>query len=169
MNSSQLKKEHSFMDFLYCILTLAVPLITALIGIFINSVLWFVIYILICLVLMILLMKYICSHCPYYNKSGTKVKCRFYWFMPKFFSPKEEPLSNKMKFLPYLATAIIFLLPLIWLVQEPSLLIIYILSAAVFLLGVRRHECCYCLFFECPSNTVSFQVQEDYKKGSESQ
>ena len=52
------------------------------------------------------------------------------------------------------ATLVVVAVPFYWLAAEPGLLIIYLMSLAVFAITVRRHECGRCVYYNCPSNKV---------------
>ncbi len=159
-NETDLKKHHSFQDFLYWNTVVAVPIFTAFVAIFEISVGWFIVYLLICIGTALMVYKFYCSHCPYYVHGGKHIKCMFFWGVPKFFPPRPGSLSFLEKSVSIAAPVILVLFPLYWLIQAPQLLIIFVLSLAVLLATARRYECRRCVFFECPSNCVPDELKE---------
>ncbi len=149
-----LKRQHRFVDFLYWIMVVALPIITACIGIFKESPGWMFTYIIICLLLVAVIYRFYCTHCPHYVQGEKTTKCMFFWGMPKFFDVRPGPLSPFEKTVSFLAPVIIILIPLYWLISQPGLLAIYVLSVAVLLTTVRRYECNRCVYFHCPVNRV---------------
>jgi len=161
------KKHHSFGDFFYWNIVAAVPVITACIGIYRNSILWFVVYLIVCAVGVVLIYRFYCTHCPHYVEGGKTTKCMFFWGVPKFFTPRPGPLSGFDKSVVFCAPAMVILLPLYWLYTQTELLIIFVLSLTVFLLTVRRYECVRCTYFECPANQVSEEMKDQYRVSEE--
>jgi hypothetical protein len=58
-----------------------------------------------------------------------------------------------------IAALIIILLPLYWLRLQVDLLVIYLLSFAIFLITIRRNECSRCIYFNCPANNVPEDIK----------
>ena len=90
---TQLKTRHTFLDFLYWILVVSVPFLTACVAIAEKSMVGLVIYIIACISLVMVLLRFYCIHCPHYHQEGKTLKCMFFWWMPKFFKAKSTPLS----------------------------------------------------------------------------
>jgi hypothetical protein len=44
----------------------------------------------------------------------------------------------------------VLLYPVYWILQEPKLFIIYLLSVITLFASVRRNECPRCIYTECP-------------------
>ena len=61
-----LKKQHKFVDFLYWNMVVALPIIAACIGIFKESPVWMFIYLIICILLVAVIYRFYCTHCPHY-------------------------------------------------------------------------------------------------------
>ena len=151
---SRLKKRHKFLDFLYWNLVASVPLITACIAIGKNSILGLILYLTAGLLLVIVLLKFYCTHCPHYIQSAKTLKCMFFWGIPKIFMPEPGPLKALDKVVALLSMLVIILLPLYWLLLAPDLMIIYVLSVGVMGATLKRYECRRCTYFQCPSNSV---------------
>ena len=154
-HQTPLKEKHTFGDFLYWVLVLSVPLVTAAIAMFQASPAWFILYLIAAAGLGLIVMRVFCSHCPHYTTGSKTLRCMFLWRIPKLFQERPGPLKMWEKAITLAAGAVLFLLlPLPGLLERPALLTVYILSLAVFLFSVRRHECVRCTFTECPSNRV---------------
>jgi len=159
----ELKNRHRFVDFLYWYLVISVPFITACAAILEHSASWFIIYIIAGFGGVITIYKFYCTHCPHYTRNTGTTKCMFFWGAPKFFKLNPGPLSLLEKAVVFLTVAVIVMLPVYWLIQQPALMVVYILSLAVFAITVRRNECGRCIYFNCPANAVP----ENIRKNSE--
>jgi hypothetical protein len=155
-----LKRQHRFVDFLYWNMLVALPIITACIGIFKVSPAGMFIYIIICILLVAVIYRFYCTHCPHYVQGVKTTRCMFFWRMPKFFDARPAPLSLFEKTVSFAAPAIIMLIPLYWLISQPGLLVIYVLSVAVLLTTARRYECSRCVYFNCPVNRVPEDIKD---------
>ena len=149
---ARLKMYHSFFDYLYWNLVAAVPVVTACVSIFKISIVWFVIYILVCIALILIVYRFYCTHCPHYIQGVGTTRCMFFWGMPKFFESRPGPLNLFEKAVSLIAPVVLVLFPLYWLIQQMDLLVIYVLSLAVLGLTIRRYECGRCIYFDCPAN-----------------
>jgi hypothetical protein len=147
-----LKEQHTFADFLYWTLVLAVPLVTAAVAMFRASVVWFVVYLIVGAGLVVVVMRTFCSHCPHYTTGGGTLRCMFFWGVPKLFQGRPVPLTWWEKGLTLAAAGVLLLLPVPALLEQPALLAVYVLSLGVFLVSVRRYECVRCTYRACPSN-----------------
>ncbi len=148
-----LKERHTFSDFVYWNLVLVIPVLTACIGLAGISIAGLVAYLVILAALTGVVMRFFCTHCPHYIQGeNNKVKCMFFWGMPKFFKPTPGPLSTKDKAVIGIAAICLMLLPIAWLIRTPGLLVIYLLSFSVFILTIRRYECHQCIYLDCPVN-----------------
>jgi hypothetical protein len=79
----------------------------------------------------------------------------FFWGMPKFFAPRPAPLSRGDKAATLAAAAALFLFPMPWLIFQPGLLTVYLLSGAILPASLVRQECRRCIYFGCPANRVA--------------
>jgi hypothetical protein len=154
-----LKTRHTFLDFLYWSLMVSVPFIAACIAIVEKSIVWLIIYLIACISLVMVIYRFYCIHCPHYHQSGKTLKCMFFWCMPKFFKPVSGPLSLLEKTVSVIALLVIIMLPIYWLLLQPGLLLIYLLSIGVLGLTLRRYECKRCVYFQCPSNCVPKELK----------
>lgn len=152
-SNDNLRKSYQFTDFLYYIVLAAVPFFTAFYAIS-CSIPWLIVYLGLCLVALVLIYRFYCSHCPHYIKNGNTTKCMFIWGIPKFFKRRSEPLYFINKSITFMAVILLIVFPLYWLFLQPGLLVIFILSLVAFLATVRRNECHRCIYYECPVNKV---------------
>lgn len=157
----QLKTQYSFKDFLFYVTLTAVPLVTAFVAIAGHSIRWAVGYVMFAVVMVALVLRFYCSHCPHYNRPGDTVKCLFFWGLPKKFEgrPGKPPQLDMLMTL--LASGLILLVPLYWLIREPGLLVIYALSLGGVIAAVRRSECERCIYYDCPANTVPDHLKQE--------
>jgi hypothetical protein len=155
----QLRTRYQFRDFLFYTALFAVPPVTALLAISRASAGWLLVYLAVCLAMVAVILKFFCTRCPHYTRGNGKLKCVFFWGLPKFFAPRPGALNTRDKAAAFIAPAVIVLFPLYWLLQQPGLLVIYILSASVAAAALQRMECDRCVYFECPAN----RVPEDQK------
>ena len=164
MNESkaQLKTHHKFSDYLYWNLVAAVPIITACIAILKNSIMWLILYIIVCILLIIVLYRFFCTHCPHYTQSANTTKCMFFWGIPKYFKSRPGPLNLFEKAISIIVPIVLILLPLYWLSLQPDLLVIYLLSLAVLGATIRRNECSRCIYFHCRVNCVPEDVKNQF-------
>ena len=162
MNGSEknVKYHHSFTDYLYWNLVMAVPIVTALIALYRHSLIWVPVYIALLIVLVTVIVKFYCSHCPHYVRGNRVVRCMLFWGVLKFVQERPGPLRIHEKVIALTAAVIIVLLPLYWLIRSPGLLVIYVLSFSVMVLTMRRYECGRCIYVDCPSNRVAKIVSE---------
>jgi hypothetical protein len=154
-----LKGQHQFKDYIYWTASASVPLLIAVNAIAAVSWGWLILYILIFLGLLACIYRFFCTHCPHYKRESNRLKCMFFWGMPKIFDPRSNPLSFMDKLITFVAAAIIVLLPIYWLSFKPFMLIIYLLSLAVSSATIRRYECDRCVYKDCPSNCVDSALQ----------
>jgi len=96
---------------------------------------------------------------PPLSSKRQDIKMYVFWWMPKFFKAKSGPLSLLEKAVSLMTCLIIIMLPMYWLLQQPGLLIIYILSVGVLGATLRRYECNRCVYFQCPSNCVPEELK----------
>lgn len=149
-----LKTHHTFLDFLYWNLVIAVPFVTACVAIARHSIVWLIGYIILCILLTVVILRFYCTHCPHYLRKSNKLKCMFFWGIPKHFKPRPEPLSILDKTVSTIVLVLIILFPIYWLRLQPALLVIYVLAWGVAMATLRRYECRRCVYFKCPSNCV---------------
>lgn len=148
-----LKHHYNFSDFLYYIMLLAIPVVTAVVAVLEQSGVGAVIvFLLVAGACIPIMLRFFCTHCPHYCRDEKHLKCIFFWGLPKFFEPRPGPLSIMEKTLSVTSPALLLLYPVYWLFQTPGLLIIYLLSVIVFGATVRRNECPRCIYSDCPAN-----------------
>ncbi|BBO72724.1 hypothetical protein DSCW_01410 [Desulfosarcina widdelii] len=157
--SKELRERYDFFDFLFYTCLLAVPLLTAAVGIARNTLGGLLVYILLIVVAVILVLKFFCSRCPHYAREDKLLRCIFFWDLPKFFAARPGELDTRDRIVTWAAPAALLAFPLIWLIHEPDLLAIFLLSLAGFAATVRRHECHRCIYFACPINKVSEEMK----------
>ncbi|MGB5985635.1 MAG: hypothetical protein WBG37_10050 [Desulfobacterales bacterium] len=157
----RLKAEYSFKDWIYWNLMLALPLMVALIGIGKQTIGGLIFYLILVLLGLGLFLRFFCPHCPHYTRKQSSFSCLFFWKVPKLFADRQGPLDLKEKVLVILAAALILVVPLFWLIETPSLLVIYLLALAVFVSTHLRNECSRCLFVDCPMNRVPEALHDE--------
>jgi hypothetical protein len=151
---TELRKAYRFGDYLYYTAAGMVPLLTGAVAIYPRSALGLIFYGVIVAAGAIAMLYFFCVHCPHYQKTGRTLKCIFFWGLPKLFAPRPAPLNRVEKAAAFGIVAGVLFFPLSWLAEDPGLLAIYLLSAAVFGLTIRRCECRRCTFFDCPANAA---------------
>ena len=160
-----LKTRYKFSDYIYWNLFAAIPFIIAFIAIIKSSLIWSIAYILVFLTqFLIVEYRFFCSHCPHYCQDEDTTKCLFIWGVPKYFKARPLSLTILDKFMMDLGFLVVILFPIYWLFFQPLLLIIYLLSWAVFGLTLKRYECNRCIYFHCPANSVPNNVRAQYRK-----
>jgi hypothetical protein len=153
-SQNELKTRYSFSDFLFYTCLLSVPFVTAFLAILKNSVWWAIGFIGLAVGISALILRFYCTHCPHYTREGKYLRCIFFWGLPKFFSKRPGTLDVVDKVVTFSATTLLLMFPLYWLLMEPGLLIVYLLSLAGFGAAIYRNECERCIYFECPANKV---------------
>lgn len=150
-----LKERYSFPDFLFYTCLLAVPMFTAVDAIVRHSVGWAVVFGVLVVSVTVLVLKFFCTRCPHYTRGERRLRCIFFWGLPKFFDPRPGALNGIDKLVAFGAPAVLLVFPLYWLLMEPGLLIVYLLSLAGFGAAIRRYECRRCIYQECPVNNAT--------------
>ena len=151
---NQLKSHYRISDFLFHIVLLSVPLLTAILAIAKASVLWTIVFIGLGAGITVIILKFYCTRCPHYIREGKYLKCIFFWGLPKFFTKRPGKPDISDKTITYSATIVFLIFPVYWLLMSPGLLFIYILSLIALGAAIYRNECDRCIFFECPANRV---------------
>ena len=162
---NRIKKQHRFQDYLYWNLVLAVPLVTAVIAIANHSLAGLIGFLLIIALMAGIIYRFFCTHCPHYIQGQQSTRCMFFWGMPKFFTEKPGPLSGKEKAISIAAPLITLSFPLPWMMDQPGLMLIYIMSLAVTGLTMWRQECVRCAYISCPANRVDTLTENETEKG----
>jgi hypothetical protein len=155
----ELKTGYSFSDFLFYICLLSVPLVTAVLAIFKNSVWWTMVFIGLGAAITVIILRFYCTRCPHYTRDGKNLKCIFFWDLPKFFKKRPGKLNVSDKVITYSATIVLLIFPLYWLLMAPGLLIVYLLSLIGFGAAIYRNECDRCIYFDCPANRVPEEIK----------
>ncbi len=155
-----LRTRYSFTDFLFYSCLLSVPLWTAIMAIFKHSTAWTIAFILVAAAMTGLVLKFFCTRCPHYAHEGKSLSCMFFWRLPKYFAARPGKLSTTDKLVSYGAMIVLLFFPLHWLVREPGLLTVFLLSATGFGSAVYRQECRRCIFFDCPANQVPADLKQ---------
>ena len=153
-SNRNLKSEYGLGDFLFYICLLAVPVVTAVAAILRHSTLWAVVFLLFSAGVVLVLVKFFCTRCPHYTRQGKTLRCIFFWGFPKLFTPRGGGYDNLDLAVTGLAAAAFVLFPVYWLLQEPGLFVIYLLSFAGLGAAIYRNECEQCLHLKCPMNRV---------------
>ena len=151
---NNLKYHHRFSDYLYWNLVAAVPVMTASIAIYKNSLIWLIVYLGLLMAFVTIIMKFYCSHCPHYVRGRRVITCMFFWGVPKIFRQRQGPLNVIEKGITFISAIIILLLPGYWLIKLPEFLLIYVFSVTVLAMTIKRYECSRCIYEGCPSNSV---------------
>jgi hypothetical protein len=149
---NRLKKEYTFGDYLFYMCLLAVPVLTAAAAVTRHSPAWTVLYLVFSAGMAALMLKFFCTRCPHYTREGSRLKCIFFWNFPKFFKPRAGRYGRIDLAVTVLAAAAVAVFPLYWLLREPGLLMIYLLSTAGFGAAIYRNECRRCIHSACPMN-----------------
>lgn len=152
MQGPLLRERYTFIDFLYYIILLAVPAFTAFYAIANYSMSWLIFYLGLCLASGLVILRFYCTHCPHYTRESRTIRCMFMWGIPKFFASRPGYLSLLDKAVALLVPIILVVFPQYWLLQQPGLMLIFILSLIGFLSTVRKNECRRCIYFDCPVN-----------------
>lgn len=155
-----LKERHGIGDFLYWNAMAGVPLLTAGLAIYHFSRGWLTLYIVTAVAMLGLIYRFYCTHCPHYTRKGKTTRCMFFWGMPKFFARRPGPLTGVDKAVTLAASAALFLFPINWLMAQPGLLTIYLLSFGILAATMVRHECHRCVYFDCPANRVPEELKQ---------
>jgi len=153
MEQPEQKPIPTFRDFLYWLVFVLLILLIGSVAIIRHSFWWFLFYLGIAAgAILGLWYQFICPGCPYYKQSVDTCKCMFIWGLPRFYSAKNRPYRTHELILGYLGISIVFLFPVIWLIFQPLLFILYGVSFTLFILTVFRYECRKCLHNNCPFN-----------------
>jgi hypothetical protein len=154
-----LRRRYAFSDFLYYTCLLAVPVITAALAIGRDSLWWLGGFAVLAVGAVVLVLKYYCTRCPHYARNEKRLRCMFFWNLPKSFPPRPGDLGTRDRLVAWVSPVVVLALPLIWLIKEPGLLAVYGLSLVGFAATVRRHECGRCIYFACPMNKVPAETR----------
>ena len=92
-----LKNRYRFSDFIFYTVLLAVPMITAVIGILDHSVWWTAVFAVLAVGMTTLIIKFFCTRCPHYTREGKTLKCIFFWGLPKFFNINQVEATQYYK------------------------------------------------------------------------
>jgi hypothetical protein len=159
-SQNDLKIRYRFSDFLFYTCLLSIPFVTAALAILKNSVWLTIAYVGRAVGITALILRFYCTRCPHYTREGKTLRCIFFWGLPKFFPKRPGKLDGVDKAITFLATAVLLIFPVYWLLMAPGLLIIYLLSLIGFCSAVYRNECERCIYVECPANRVPETVKK---------
>jgi hypothetical protein len=158
-----LKEKHTLRDCAYWNLFGLIPLLLASFAIAQYSMKWVFVYIIVFAGHFLLLeYKFFCTHCPHYCNDTPTTNCMFLWFVPKFFKKNPKPLKSVDIVMLILGFSITIFFPIYWLIQSWQLCIVYFLSWVVLALTIKRYECCRCIYFNCPANTVEEDIKKEF-------
>lgn len=133
-----------------------VPAMIGLYAIFLysSSYLWLGGFILLFLIHVSIVYKIKCTHCHYYKLPDPYLQCMWLWGVPKIFkaNPSPENIINKI-YIP-LGMMIVAFYPVIWLINNWILLILYFSSLVVLVSSLFLFTCSKCAYTECPHNRV---------------
>jgi hypothetical protein len=152
---SQIKAQHTYLDFAYFKLLTAVPLVTVLAGLWQTNPIMIIPYTLWIAIHVTLVYRILCSHCPHYGAYQGKTQCLYLWNVPPVYRARPVPQNFVEKIGVKLLLLISILFPVYWLLQNLELLIIYLLSVAVLLITMMRSECTRCAHLNCSHNRTS--------------
>jgi hypothetical protein len=158
-SKEQLNTRYRFTDYLFYTALLFVPVFTALVAIWRFSAAWALVYGILAIAVVILVLKFFCTRCPHYTRDEKLLRCIFFWGLPKMFSRRPGKLDRRDLAVTIAAPAVLVLFSLVFLLNEPGLLTIYLVSIAVFAAAVRRYECPRCIYTECPSNKAPVDLR----------
>jgi hypothetical protein len=162
---SSLRQRYSFWDFLYYTCLLAVPVLTAALAIGRQSLWWLGAFAALAVAAVGLVLRYYCTRCPHYTRADKRLRCMFFWNLPKIFPARPGELDHRDRLVAWLSPVIVLAFPLYWLLQEAGLLVVYGLSLVGFAATVRRHECHRCIYFGCPMNQVPTEMRRRFGPG----
>jgi len=126
-------------------------------GIYVQSPLWAVIYILFILLgSTLVVLPALCAHCPYPSKHGT---CLFLppGLVMRFYPYKGPDMSVAGKAGSLFVIAVMMIMPNIWLISNPLLLLLFWLIALPIAAAFPLHYCKHCRHFDCPMNKTKIQ------------
>jgi len=147
------RTRYAFLDFLYWMAFALIPVLIACYAIAQDSIGWVILYLVIFLGHFLLVeYRFFCTHCPHYHRNGKYMKCLFIWGVPKFYKKRPEKPSVLDLLFTGVGFVVAILLPLYWLIQYPFLLLLYFLSLLIFGYTVKRYECPWCIYENCPLN-----------------
>jgi hypothetical protein len=160
-----LKTENSTRDRLYWNFLNVIPFLIGSIAIARDSFKWVAVYIGIALFFFLVIeLRFACTHCSYYIRSKSCVKCIILPGVPKIFKARPVPHSPFEKAMTVLGALPMFLFPVYWIIRDPLMLGAYIVAWILFFLTARRYECVRCINFECLMNRVPSGAKEKFKK-----
>ncbi len=153
-------------------------------GAYVTSNWWYLIGYFVYFILMfnVFEIRFLCSHCPYYAKSGNKLECLANHGSPKLWKYRPGPLNGFEKALMIVLISTIFyigpmgstvagvvhmlmsgeriLSPIIMALAALALMTAF--SSTGFVISLRRNFCSKCVNFSCPLNKVDKPVVDQY-------
>jgi hypothetical protein len=147
-----LKKQHTYIDFMYFKLLTAVPLVAVLVGFWRTEPTMIIPYFIWIGMHMTVVYRLLCTHCPHYGATNGKTRCQYIWSIPPVFKKRPHPQTIFEKIAINMLLLISILFPVFWLYRNLELLIIYFLSIVVLLTTMMRYECTRCIHADCSHN-----------------
>ena len=110
--------------------------------------------------------RVLCAHCPHYAEEGSSLRCRANYGSPKIWKYRPGPMTFWEKAGFFASFAIVLVYPLIFMISafQLFLLIVYLLTSAVFLVTLKMYSCTQCMNFACPMNAVPDNIRNDFFK-----
>ena len=105
----ELRTHYHFKDFLSYTCLLAVPVLTSILAILRHSILGTIAFIVVAGAMTTLILKFYCTRCPHYTREDGRLKCIFFWGLPKFFPPRPGALNIIDKLVTFGAPAVLLM------------------------------------------------------------
>lgn len=108
--------------------------------------------------------KILCSHCPYYARSGNTLVCIANHGCLKLWEYNPAPMnrSEKAQFLVAVTVLVGAPFPFLVLGEQWTMLILSVVGTGACLLNMQRNVCSKCVNFSCPANRVPKHVVDVY-------
>ena len=124
--------------------------------------------------------KFLCSHCPFYEGEGKSLKCLGNNGAPKVYRYNPAPMTGREKFMmKFLVSFFYAIVPVVlsaatlWIIYTGDysdialaavfgLFVMLICTSAICLQVLKTFFCSKCVNFSCPLNTVDKRVVDEY-------
>ena len=149
-----LAEKFSFWEKFYAQFSFIAMGVLGTIGIILEDWIWVIPYIIICWYgIPGIVMRHLnCPRCPHLHKYGDCLQFPptiTKWFVKK---RKTTPYSSFERFVFYVIFIFIPTYPIYWLLSNPMLLSLFLMTASMWYLGQFLHFCKRCRLKECPFN-----------------